>query len=176
MREPTCVECGEGIGFRVPNHHQADALCDGCISHEPRRITVSRSTVSTTGKNGSDPLVVETSRLAAFLNGWIERYAPKVETIDTHDDQRLTPLQYLAEHSKLDPRAIARVLKNETKITTFALAEQLLCAIDRTDVIAPGNLIPVFKNPQWSMRRFLAYMRSSGDELEAFDYLGGAAS
>ena len=132
------------------------------------------SSTSTTRRT-VDPLVVETPKLAAVIQDWIQRFGYQHEDKSNYtpdDVEPITPMQWLAEAVELDPRVIRRILSGETETTTLELAERVLQAIERPDVLSPlTGTIRIIKNPRWSLQRFIAYMTESAGEDSWREYV-----
>jgi hypothetical protein len=65
------------------------------------------------------------------------------------------PLDYIAEHSGINQRAIQRYLNEQITISE-SKAEAILMAIDRENLLKTGE-IPIIPNPNWTLEKWLAW-------------------
>jgi hypothetical protein len=134
----------------------------------------------------NDPLVVQTDRLAAILEDWMERQELKeadmlteraasggnatrrvTSILGSMPDSappvaRMTPRNKLAFWSGVDLRLIKRILDRTYETTSLSVADDLLTALGEHFALSIGGELPVVKSPRWSTERFIAYMRRQG--------------
>ena len=86
-----------------------------------------------------DPLVVSTAGLAAIVNRWIEEHRADHPTkrpgMSLADDIQYGAIQWLVERSGVAERSIGRLRTGEGENTAFDIADRLLSAIGRTDLL-----------------------------------------
>lgn len=132
-------------------------------------------------RSGSgSPLVVLTSELATVLKDWMKKHNGRFPVMDEEmknfSMSKLNPKQmnkdefdenwgfsahrYIMEYAPIDRRGLDRVLREEYKVTSLSLADQLLRAIERTDAL--GNEIRVIPNPTWTQEHWIEEMKKQG--------------
>jgi hypothetical protein len=116
------------------------------------------------------PEVVLGQQLAEILQEWKVNYLkernpekefPKGWKTGVVNSQVIGPVDYLKEHTGLDPRRIFGMIKGEYKIIALAQAELILMVIDREYLLSNGYL-RVIPNPNWSLERWMNYMNERG--------------
>jgi len=117
--------------------------------------------------NGTEPLSVPTDQLSHYVTIWIDKY--RAERPYNHrehgrscslENTYVGALDYLASQSGLAVRAINRVIYQESKFTSLSLADQILTAMERHDLL--DNEINVVPNPRLTEQRFNEAMREAG--------------
>ena len=123
---------------------------------------------------GIDPEVVPTDELAPLLRRWRERYDlehdvehDKGDAVNRDKAAPFGPIQSLAFETGLNPRAIYRIMEEQTEFTWLSKAEKLLMAIDKLHLLATGE-INILPHPNFSFRRWIDDMLvASADEVAA---------
>jgi hypothetical protein len=123
---------------------------------------------------GIDPEVVPTDELAPLLRRWRERYDlehdvehDKGDAVNRDRASPFGPIQLLAFETGLNPRAIYRIMEEQTEFTWLSKAEKLLMAIDKLYLLANGE-INILPHPNFSFKRWIDYMlAASVDEATA---------
>lgn len=108
-------------------------------------------------KNGmSDPMVVSTAELKEAIERWAEH-----RNFPLHQRDKFSGLvslsKYLENESGQSIRKIWSILNGETKVTTYAVADAIMSALERPDLMPAA--IP---NPRWSQVRWQEYMEERG--------------
>ena len=125
--------------------------------------------------NGQDPLVVRTEEFALVLEVWIKdheaHHPPESRRITSYtyvgDADKNIPgysgAQYIAQflHNENGERAIYRILKRETRVTTLQLVDSILTAIEEVAALTDGRLT-VIPNPYWTQERWLKWKEEQG--------------
>lgn len=108
-------------------------------------------------QNGmNDPMVVRTDDLKQAIEMWAKGRNFADDVIE-HFEQKMSIGEYLANESGVPKRRIWGILNNESKTTSFYMADKIIACIERPDLMP--QVIP---NPRWSQERWIAYMQSHG--------------
>lgn len=103
----------------------------------------------------------QNSGLSGFVNGHRPRNYNSVNVGDIAESNRpMGAISWLVEKSGKTDRVIWRVLNQEYKTVTLELADALLQAIERPDVL--GLEVKIIPNPSWTQETYIAYMKERG--------------
>jgi hypothetical protein len=103
-----------------------------------------------------DPMVVRTEELKRSVEIWaVGRNFAK--TVQERVEQRHTIGSYLEQETGIPGRRIRGIMNLETKVTTLSIADKIIAAIERPDLMP--EVIP---NPRWSQERWVKYMEEHG--------------
>jgi hypothetical protein len=122
--------------------------------------------------NGSDPLVVRTIELAGVLDKWIREWrSERPLQIDANRWKQpgelfMGAIEALSQRSGIPERSIARVRRLETKWTNLHIADALLTAIERPELMSDGT-VNVVPNPRMSLERWIEYLAETGATCES---------
>jgi hypothetical protein len=109
-----------------------------------------------------EPEVVPCYQLAKILNEWIEKYVADrplrmAEDGGAFGETFMGPIAWLVDKTGLNERSIHRIIKEEIKVVSLTQADLLLTAIDRH--LSEVQVVP---NPNWSLERWIDYMKERG--------------
>jgi len=104
----------------------------------------------------ADPMVVRTVELRDAINVWAQgrNFA---ETATEKFERKHTVGSYLAQETGMDNRRLLGIMNLETKVTTWAVADRIITAMERPDLMP--DAIP---NPRWNQERWYKYMEERG--------------
>src|SRR5215831_14717340 len=105
---------------------------------------------STTGIGEAE--VVPTGQLAAVLREWSRRWLLSYPPGGDY----MGPLDWLQTETGIPQRTLARISREETTVTKYSLAERLLIAMDKEEMLRDGSIL-VGPNPYWSLEKYLKY-------------------
>lgn len=113
----------------------------------------------------ADPMVVRTVELKKSIEIWAKphsfsenpgREKPGRGGIENFDG-RLSLSGYLSQETGLAKRRIWGIINLETNVTTWRVADKIIAAIERPDLMP--EVIP---NPRWNQERWHKYMEERG--------------
>ena len=105
--------------------------------------------------------------LQKWKTNWLKERNPQLEMAlssyreGSRPARVMGPVEYLAEHTGLNPRRIFGLIKGDYRTVNFSQAELILKVIDKEDYLASG-IIRVIPNPNWNLERWVAYMQERG--------------
>jgi hypothetical protein len=116
--------------------------------------------------NGRGPAeVVPGFQLSTVLREWIVRYLDgrgiSESKLVGDEVAMFGPIQYLSHWTGISVRRVSGICNGEFPNVPYQQAEILLMVIDRDYLLANGE-IQVVPNPNWSLEKWMDYMRERG--------------
>lgn len=115
----------------------------------------------------SDPLVVRAEDFKPFLEQYLREYEREVDLFGNELEQtgypgevpRAGAIDVLSKEAGIDPRRIFAFRHGETKSITYRVFDKLIQAMGMPQWAAQ---IPVYRNPRWSVPKFVAWLNEQG--------------
>ncbi len=104
----------------------------------------------------SDPMVVRTADLKQAIKVWAKGRSFSEDPTEKFSG-KVSLGKYLENETGVDVRRIWAIMKGESKVTTLVVADKIIAAIERPDLMP--EVIP---NPRWNQERWLKYMEERG--------------